>query len=205
MSLTIEQFWNLAIKSRLVTPEEVGKSSQEYAKAKGSSAPSLDQLTSWLIEQRKVSPYQCKILRAGKPGPFVYGDYSIYDRIESGRLAGIFRALHVRSKHPVCLYFLSGPACENPDVIASLTQQATAANRASMGHPHLHRCYHLSDQKAYKFIVVEDLQGKRLERKLATAGRLAPAEACRIARQAALGLARLHAMGQVHGEIRPAN
>ncbi|HWC91231.1 MAG TPA: serine/threonine-protein kinase, partial [Pirellulales bacterium] len=49
------------------------------------------------------------------------------------------------------------------------------------------------------------LQGKRLERRLATGGALPPAEACRVARQAALGLARLHAMGLAHGDVRPAN
>ena len=91
--------------------------------------------------------------------------------------------------------------------MAQRRNRPSRRNRASHGpSQHLHTL--LSSvrlQKSYKFVVIEDLQGKRLERKLATTGRLPPAEACRIARQAALGLARLHAMGQVHAELRPAN
>src|SRR5262249_52385550 len=36
-------------------------------------------------------------------------------------------------------------------------------------------------------------------------GRLAPAEACRIAQLAALGLAQLQASGRPHGDVRPGN
>ncbi|HEY5314060.1 MAG TPA: serine/threonine-protein kinase [Pirellulales bacterium] len=204
MSLSLERFWKLTAESQLLSDADRTTLGARFAQQQGPSA-SAELAARWLIDEKRISPYQAKVLLAGRPGPFVYGDYRIYDRIESGRLAGIFRALHAETRHPVCLYFLSGAAAQDPEILHRLAQQAAAAHRASVGHPHLSRCYHLADEKTYKFIVLQDLQGKRLERRLATGGALPPAEACRVARQAALGLARLHAMGLAHGDVRPAN
>ncbi|HEX4129453.1 MAG TPA: serine/threonine-protein kinase [Pirellulales bacterium] len=203
MPTTLDQFWNLLAESGLLKPAELQKLSDTVAMADGNLAP--EKITKYLITKQKLSTYQAKILLGGRSGPFFYGDYQIYDRIESGRLAGIFRAIHTPTRHPVCLFFLSGAAMQDEQVLADLAYQAAIANRASVGHPHLFRCYHLADEGSFKFIVVEDLKGKRVERLLATTGALSAGEACRIARQAALGLARLHAMGHVHGEMRPAN
>ncbi|HEX3872266.1 MAG TPA: protein kinase, partial [Pirellulales bacterium] len=206
MSLTLDRFWNLLAESRLIQQAELGQLSEAAASAEGTGAPSPDKIARWLVGKSKLSNYQAKILLSGRAGPFFYGDYQIYDRIESGRLSGIFRALHMPTRHPVCLYFLSGAMMQDAQTIAQLAQQAYATNRMTAGHPNLFRCYHLADQGAFKFIVIEDLKGRRVERLLATSGGALKAdEACRIARQAALGLARLHAMGHAHGEIRPAN
>jgi hypothetical protein len=59
--------------------------------------------------------------------------------------------------------------------------------------------------EAYKFVVLGDLQGRSLDEFLAVRGPFPAAEACRLVRQAALGLAELHKSGQMHGEVRPAN
>jgi serine/threonine protein kinase len=206
MPLTLDNFWTLLADSQLLAPDELGKLAESASKNDGSATLTPEKIAKFLVSKSKLSMYQAKILLAGHAGPFYYGDYQIYDRIESGRLAGIFRAVHTPSRHPVCLYFLSGQQAQDPQMMEHLAYQAAAANRSTVGHPHLFRCYHLRDEGTYKFIVIDDLKGRRVERLLATTGGpIAANEACRIARQAALGLARLHAMGQAHGEIRPAN
>lgn len=206
MALTVNTLWKLTVESGLLSVDECKKLSVDYA-AQGSAAPADDArpLAEWLLARRAISSYQAKILLAGQAGPFTYGHYQIYDRIESGRLAGIFRAIHLPTRHRVCLVFLTGEAVQDPAVVASLTRQAATVNRVSAGYPHLFRCYHLEDLDTFKFLVVEDLQGRRVERVVVTEGPVTISEACRITRQAALGLARLHAMGQVHGDVRPAN
>ncbi|HEV3003788.1 MAG TPA: protein kinase, partial [Pirellulales bacterium] len=80
-----------------------------------------------------------------------------------------------------------------------------AAEAVSRGEANLVRCYQWSDLGAFKFIVLEDLRGESLDERLARGNKLAPREACRIVRGAAVGLARLHAQGETHAEIRPAN
>ncbi len=203
MSFPAEALWKLLFDAQLVGPDEA----RQYHAAWVQHNPHGDaqQLAEWLVAANLISRYQASILLAGRPGPFVYGDYRIYDRIEKGRLAGIFRAVHVPTMHRVCLQFLNGEQAASPDVVHYLAHQASIVSRTSAGFPHLLRCYHLADLGAFKFFVLEDLQGKRVERILSQTGPMAPHEACRIARQAALGLGRLHAMQQVHGDLRPEN
>lgn len=203
MSFPVEAFWKLVVEGQLLSLDEC----HQYHAAWAAQNPHGDaqSLAEWLVAQNVISRYQASILLAGRGGPFIYGDYKIYDRIESGRLKGIFRALHMPTMHTVCLQFLTPEQAVSPDNVARLSYQAALVSRTSAGFPHLLRCYHLVDLGTYKFFVLEDLQGKRIERILTQKGALPQSEACRVARQAALGLSRLHAMQQAHGDLRPAN
>jgi hypothetical protein len=203
MSFPVEAFWKLLVDSQLVGFDDA----RQYHASWTQQYPQGDaqQLAEWLVAGNLISRYQASILLAGRAGPFVYGDYRIYDRIEKGRLAGIFRAVHVPTMHRVCLQFLTGEQAATPEAVAYLAQQSALVSRTSAGYPHLLRCYHLVDLGQFKFFVLEDLQGKRIERIVNQKGALPAHEACRVARHAALGLARLHAMQQPHGDVRPAN
>src|SRR5258707_7648133 len=43
--------------------------------------------------------YQAIILLGGRAGPFFYGDYKVYDRVEEGRLAGDRKSTRLNSSH----------------------------------------------------------------------------------------------------------
>jgi hypothetical protein len=207
MSISVAEFWKLAVESRALSAEECRKLAEAYARAKG--APPADQdlqkLAKALISNGAISRYQAKVLLAGRAGPFVYGDYLVYDRLESGRLAGLFRARHLATKYPVCLYFLSGPALQDPQAAARLSPQVAAAQAASAEQPRLARCFHWSDLGGFKFVVIEDLHGESVAERLSAKGKLPAGEACRIVRQAAIGAEGLQAAKQTHGLIRPSN
>lgn len=204
--LSVADFWRLIVESRLLTADEARQAADEVARAKPAAVDDLQQVASWLLKTGKLSRYQAKVLAAGKPGPFVYGDYVVYDRAENPRLAGLFRARHRPTKHPVCLSFLAGATLANPQSIARLMPQVAVARQASQDEPRLSACYHFVDLGAFKFLAIEDLRGDSLDERLkkSNAG-LSTAAACRLVRLAALGLAGLHSLGQAHGHVRPAN
>lgn len=204
MSFPVESFWRLVVEAQLMTLEDCHRHHAAWLQQhpQGGDAQALAE---FLVATNVISKYQASILLAGRAGPFVYGDYRIYERIETGRLAGIFRALHIPTMHRVCLQFLTPEQAASPETVGYLAQMAAFVSRSSASFPHLLRCYHLVDLGAFKFFVLEDLLGKRVERVLQQTGALKPGEACRIARQAAFGLGRLHAMQQAHGDVRPQN
>ena len=68
--------------------------------------------------------YQSTILLAGRPGPFYYGEYRVHERVEEGRLANWFHALHVPTGHPVMLQFLAGPVASDANLWAALVTRA---------------------------------------------------------------------------------
>jgi hypothetical protein len=203
MPVLVPDFWNLAVQSRVLTPQQCQQFAASFAQMKGADqSGSATPLAQWLVAQQAISPYQAKVLLAGQPGPFIYGDYFVYDRIDSGPLRGMFRAVHTITRYPVCLYFLTGQAAQDLQAFSQLAQFCAFVSQ--LRSPYLLRAFHTVDAGRFKFVVLDDVAGEPLESRLAE-GRMAPMLACALARHVALGLAKLHETGQTHGEIRPAN
>jgi hypothetical protein len=206
MSISVADFWRLLVESRLVSPEQARQAADELARAKPAAVNDLQQTAKWLLQSGRVSRYQAKVLLAGRPGPFVYGDYLVRDRSENARLSGLFRARHLPTNHPVGLVFLAGPALDDPQSLLRLIPQVAVARQASQGEPRLSACHQLVDLGKFKFLVVDDLQGSSLDERLTKSPtRLSTAAACRLVRSVAQGLAKLHSLGQTHGHVRPEN
>ena len=202
MAASIPEFWQLLTDSRLVTAEQCQQLMASFGQVKGAvTQGNARTLAEWLISRGVLTRYQTMVLMAGRSGPFLYGDYKLYDRLESGALAGMFRAVHMPTQHPVVLQFLTGPATQDPRQWAALAPQLQV--HSAVQHPHLQRCFEVVDLTSYRFLVVEDLRGQSVDQLLSGGQRLAPAEACRIVRCAALALTPLHQRGVAHGDIRP--
>ncbi len=202
MSIPIDNFWRLLVESRLLTPEDCQRLNGEFGHVKGAAQQGNSRtLSEWLVSRNVISRYQASLLQAGRPGPFLFGDYRSYDRVDDGALAGCFRAMHVPTGHPVILKFLQGP------VVQDQQRWVAAANRsrhfASLVDPIFWRTYELIDLTSYKIVVMEDLKGRSLAQLLQSAGRLPAGEACRILYQTAMNLSQLHQMQQPHGSISP--
>ena len=206
MSVSIAEFWKLAVQSRLLTADDCRQLDAAFAHVKGASNQgNAATMGEWLVAQGALSHYQVQTLLARRPGPFIFGDYCIYDRIRSkeGRLAGLFRAMHVGSRHPVLLYFLEPEIGKSPESWQAAVHQIAWA--CWVGHPYVCECHHLLDLGKYKLVAIENLTGETAAARLAAGIRFALHDACRLVYEAALGLARLHQLGLVHGEIRPEN
>jgi serine/threonine protein kinase len=155
-------------------------------------------LVTWLVSKNIVSRYQGSLLLAGQPGPFIYGNYKIYDRIEQGRLAGSFRAVHCDTNHPVVLLFSTSDL--SPQRWSQL-----AATLPGLEHPNLVRCHEAVDLTNYRFFAIEDLRGATAEEWLIDKGKMPAVEACRLVQRVAQALDYLHQSSRPHGDIRPAN
>lgn len=203
MSLPKADFWRLLEESRLQSAEQCRQLREDFAQVKGAGDEGNSKaLAEWLVARNILSRYQTTILLGGRSGPFLYGDYSVYDRIEKGRLAGSFRAIHRPTGHPVLLTFLTGPIIQDARLWASAANDALVASQ--IVSPHVQRFFAPVDLGSFKFLVGEDLRGNAVDERLAS-GRFSVPEACRIVRMAAVGLSQLHQAGRVHGDLRPAN
>lgn len=206
MSIAVADFWRLIVESRLLSTTDAQKSAEELSRTRPAAANDVQQAAKWLVQSGHISQYQAKILLAGRPGPFVYGDYVVYDRAEHPRLKGVFRAKHAPSKHPVGLLFLAGAALDDPGALARLLPRVAIARKASQSESRLSACYQFVDQGKFKFLVIEDLEGGSLDERLKKgSAKLSISESCQLVRFIAQGLAALHSLGQAHGHVRPAN
>lgn len=220
MSVSIPEFWRLAAESRLLAPADCERLDAKFAGVKGAASQSnASTLAEWLVANRVLTHYHTRTLLSGKAGRFYFGDYYVYDRVRSkeGRLASLLRAVHLPTHHPVMLYLVTGLAADDPQWWQVAVQQVAWA--CSVGHPFVVQCYQMFEAGRHKVVAIEELlsespvgvervEGKAdntLATRFGAGARVAPADACRVAYQASMGLARLHQLGQVHGSVRPEN
>jgi serine/threonine-protein kinase len=205
VSVSSADFWKLLTASRLVSSQQAEQLAGEFAQAQGSQPATAKAAAQWLLGRKAVTRYQATVLLSGKTGPFFFGEYKVLERIEEGRFSGCFRAVHVPTGQPVMLQFLTGATATDPRLWnAAVSNVKAACNIASA---HLQRFFEVVDLQKVKFLVGEDLRGKTLDEVAGgqTPRRVAPADACRVVYQVAVGLAELHRRGRTHGEVRPAN
>ncbi|HTN76209.1 MAG TPA: serine/threonine-protein kinase, partial [Pirellulaceae bacterium] len=202
MAVTIPDFWKLVVESRLLSAEQCQKLAADFTHVKGAADQGNSKtLGEWLVARNALSRYQTMVLMAGRAGPFYYGDYRVYERVEQGALKGQFRAIHAPTGHPTMLRFLTGSVVKDPREWAGAA--ARVVKQTGVVYPLLQRYFEPVDLQAFKFVVTEDLRGETLDELLAKSGRLHPLEACRIVRHAAFALAYLHQVGIIHGDVRP--
>ncbi len=202
MTVSVERIWELLQQSGLVDGRRLESLRQEFASAKLPKAEEPATLVRWLVTQNAITAYHGKVLLAGQPGPFFYGDYLVTKRIEWPVPVPLFGALHLPTKHRVTLLFLDHQQAPTPEQLNQLAQVTRWA--AGVVSPHLLRCYELVTAGVYRFFVLERIRGGALTESLSQKP-LAVDRACSIAKDVALGLAHIHQAGQVHGEIRPQN
>jgi serine/threonine-protein kinase len=201
--MSLSDFWKLLAESRLLSAAQVQLLATDFQKEKPPAEQTVKMAAQWLMDLRAITRYQAQVLVAGKPGPFFFGDYKIYERIDKGRLAGSFRALHNASKYCVILRFATGTLLKDPQQWSAANENVALARHIIS--PYVQRYFEARDLTRFKLIVGEDIRGGGLDEALAASSKMPPAEACRLMRQAALGLATMHAAGRTHGDLRPAS
>ena len=199
MAIGSSDFWRLLAESQLVPPAALGQLRSDYLRA-GLPQDFPAVVARWLIVRGILSPYQAKVLLAGRAGPFFVGEFRLDDRNDSGRLSGLFQATHLESQRPALLWLF--PKTVSADRLQEVIDCAKRV--AAAKHPMLLRCYGTVRAQDVRLAVLERFDGDTLAERLGR--RPLPAkQACRVTRQIAQALSALHALNFVHGDVRPDN
>ncbi len=130
-------------------------------------------------------------------------NYQLLARIGAGGMGVVYQARHRLLGRTVAVKFLTLELLDNPEGLERFRHEALAIG--ALDHPNIVRAMDAGALEGIHFLVTEFVAGQDLS-KLARPGQgVAPAEACEIIRQAALGLDHAHARGLVHRDIKPSN
>src|SRR5262245_52462087 len=92
---TVEAFSNLLAKSKLLPADEVKTALARWREQAGSGAGDLQRFANWLVAEGHITDYQAGLLKKGLAGRFFIHDYRLLDRIGVGRMAGVYKAVHL--------------------------------------------------------------------------------------------------------------
>ncbi len=131
------------------------------------------------------------------------GRFRVVRRIGAGGMGVVYEALDVALGRPVALKRMKPAQAASPSGRRRFLREAQAV--AALDHEHIVPVYEVGEDGGLPFLVMKLLQGETLAARLRRLGPLPVAEAVRIARQIADGLAAAHARGVIHRDSKPAN
>lgn len=130
-------------------------------------------------------------------------NYRILERIGSGSVGTVYRALQTNLDREVAVKVLDADAARDPAKEASFLREAQAAGR--LVHPNIVQVYDVGEVDARTFYSMELMRGGSLEDRIQRAGPMPWREGIVAVRDCALALAFAEERHVLHRDVKPAN
>ncbi len=192
-----EQFWSHLRDSGLLSEEQVGSVRQRLGEA-----PSHI-LTSALVEDGLLTPFQVDRLWAGQGKGLVLGQYRILEELGQGGFGCVYKARHTLMNRDVALKVIAPQFVEDSQARARFRREVLATTQ--LQHPNIVLAYDADEVDDILFLAMEYVDGANLHALVQKQGPLPLGLACAMMHQAARALQYAHEKGMVHRDIKPAN
>lgn len=132
--------------------------------------------------------------------PKKLGDYDLLERIGSGGMGQVYKAVHRKMGRIVTVKILPR---SSPQSTVRVQDEVTAA--AKLCHPNTVMAFDADESDGVSFLVMEFIDGTDLHRLVQQHGPLPIEKAVNYLLQAAQGLQHAHECGVIHRDVKPAN
>jgi serine/threonine protein kinase len=202
MDLSVQNVYGLLLRSKLLSLEDARKMYDRWTAEAKDAAANPGRFAKWMVANHYVTEYQASLLARGHADCFYLNQYKVLDKLGTGRMAGVFKALHPLGQ-VVAIKVLPPSKAKDAHLLARFQREARLALR--LKHPNVVRTFQVGEALGLNYLVMEHLEGETLDEVLARRGKLPPAEAVRLVHQALLGLQHIHEQGLVHRDLKPGN
>ena len=131
------------------------------------------------------------------------GHFAIIERIRTGGMGAVFRALDMRLNRVVALKVLPPALSRDPLIVQRFKNEGQAA--AQLDHENVARVYFIGEEHGLHYIAFEFINGINVRELIAEQTRLPVGDALNFALQIASALVHTSAQGVVHRDIKPSN
>ncbi len=133
----------------------------------------------------------------------IFGDCETIERLSTGPIADLYRALQQPVGRPVLIKALSPSILPSSPFASSLEREARLLAR--LNHPNIIALYAFHQQHDRMWLVLEAIDGGTLQSLCDAHPQWAPTSAAALVLQVARALAHAHAHGVVHRDVSPNN
>jgi serine/threonine protein kinase/tetratricopeptide (TPR) repeat protein len=136
------------------------------------------------------------------PGRTTLGAYNVLEKLGSGGMGTIYLAKDARLGRRVALKILPAHFARDEEFVRRFELEARAAS--SLNHPNIITVHEIGEAEGRRFIVTELIEGRTLREAIAE-GPMDARAALDVCAQVAGALAKAHAAGIVHRDVKPEN
>lgn len=157
------------------------------------------QATDWLFDTIHGEPArepQAKM-------PTQIGEYEILECLGSGGMGAVYLARHRKLDKRVAIKVLATGKVTNSQSAARFEREMRAIGK--LEHANVVAAYDAGEIGGTQYLAMQCVDGIDVSQIVKQRGRLLIADACEIARQAALGLQYAHEHGLIHRDVKPSN
>ncbi len=145
----------------------------------------------------------CPVCRAGQKVPAQLKHFLLLDVLGRGGMAVVYRALDRTLERQVAIKVMKGALERDGTYVANFIREARTV--AQVSHPNIVQIYMVDEVAGHPFIVMELLDGGRLDEMIAAGRPLGEEFVLRTGLQVAEGLSAAADRGLIHSDIKPAN
>ncbi len=138
-----------------------------------------------------------------RKGMFIGDRYEIIDKVGSGGMSDVYKALDHKLNRYVAVKILKDEFSEDKSFVSKFKVEAQSA--AGLAHPNIVNVYDVGEENGLYFIVMELVEGITLKKYIEKKGKLPVKEAVSIAIQIAQGIEAAHNNHIIHRDIKPQN
>ncbi len=137
------------------------------------------------------------------PLPFEVGGFRLVERLGSGGMGVVYKAIQIQMRRYVAVKILPKKFANDPMYVERFRYEARAA--AALNHPNIVLPISVGEDVGCHYLAMEFVDGESLGARLEREGRLRWKEAIEIAMQVACGLEHAHKHKLIHRDIKPDN
>ena len=161
------------------------------------------QLAQRLVDDGRITPYQCDQLLQGQWHSLFLGEYLVLEPIGQGGMGQVFLALHRHMHRRVAIKRVRADLADKEGVVPRFQREIETI--AQLSHPNVVRAYDAGEDHGMLYLVMEFVEGETLLDLMKRGHRFSLVEAVDHIAQAARGLRAIHAAGIIHRDIKPSN
>lgn len=199
-AIPVENFVSSLRRCGLFQVEEIDSLLSDLDAQDSNSSSSIAKL---LVSQKKLTPFQARVLLRGRWKGLVLGNYELLDKLGQGGMGSVFRARHRRLRRIVCVKVMNLAGRKSPQMIERFRNEARTV--AALSHPNFVVAHDADEAEGVPFLVMEYVEGSDLAKYVNANGPLPLDQCLRLVSQAAAALQYAHDEGVTHRDIKPHN